>query len=79
MAVPCTKIIGELEENGNASENAKNIETSTTSKSYTLREVVHVDFRNLDMVKIMQVMYYLLGEQHDAEIEVVLEKKEDSG
>lgn len=77
--MPCTKIIGELEGNSNTSKNVENIETSTTSKSYTLREVVHVEFKNLDMVKIMQVMYSLLGEQYDAEIEVVLEKKEDSG
>lgn len=36
-----------------------------------------MEFRNLDMVKVAQVMYRLLGEQFEADVEVVLEKKED--
>lgn len=35
-----------------------------------------MEFRNLDMIKVAQVMYRLLGEQFEADVEVVLEKKE---
>lgn len=36
-----------------------------------------MEFRNLDMIKVAQAMYCLLGEQFEADVEVVLEKKED--